>query len=294
MAPPIYFFAGRGRNDLVDPATQRLRSFVLESAGLVDVLRDVASARDQCALPEIAGRGPGGRSGIMLIALPPTREQPRRLGYHPEFQHWQQAGEDFWVGFDKEYPPTPADLLRETKARDAEGRPRPRHAGYPLTLADGHEWLAPIVRRPPAAIERGFADSELPKDIGWDNAGRFVETLKPEYRELWDDAEELCNCLFAAEESGSYEITVERGLHWCLRLLGTNYRYGRHEQNLLHAIDAETVFPVLGAAVDFWLVKRLLALEKKSGAPSTPPGSPIAPGSPDDRPSTAPAEENSG
>ncbi len=293
MASPLYFFAGRGPNDLVDPASQRFRSAPLESAGLTDVFRDVANVRDQCVVQELARGGPGGKSGLLVIALPPSRQLPPRTGFYPEFQTWQEADEGLWIGTDREQPVRPADLLRE--GRNSGGDSRPLHGGYEIQLADGHVWTVPVVRRPAFAVEAlGCAASDLPHDIGWARDGRFTQTLKREYQQLWEDTAELCDRFFGAAAGASREITVEDGLRWAIRLLSLNYRYGRHEQNLLHAVDAENVWLILGAAVDYLLARQVLDAQKKTSIPAAPAPPSTAPGSPADSPTTDRAAENFG
>jgi len=284
MAAPFYFFAGRSRNDLVDPGTHRFRAAPLASAGLDETWRDVTAPDEQGSIQELTGKGPGGKSGLLVTIFPPSGETPKRLGYYPDFQRWLQVDEALWIGIDREQPPTSEDLRRVGKLQ----------RGYEMTLADGGAWTIPVVRRPPIAVERGYRASDLPHDIGWDLARNFVETLKPDYQALWDDTAELCELFFGDGKGKTRKISVEDGLRWAIRLLSINYRYGRHEQNLLHAIDAETVFNVLGAAVDFLLVTHVLDGEKKSADPAAPEPSNMPPGSPAEPPTTAPAAENFG
>lgn len=282
MAAPFYFFAGRSRNDLVDPGTRRFRPAPLASAGLDEVWRDVGDVDEQASIFDLTGKGPGGKSGLFVGVLPPTGEAPKRLGYHPEFQRWIEVDDALWIGCDREQSPKPDDLRRRGNL----------HRGYDMTLADGGVWTVPVVRRPPIAVESGYRASDLPHDIGWDRARNFVETLKPDYQALWDDTAELCDRFYGDAEGKVRRISVEEGLRWAIRLLSLNYRYGRHEQALLHAIDAETVFPILGAAVDFLLVTNLLELQKKSGGLETSEESNTPPGSPASSPDIARAAGN--
>ena len=284
MAAPLYFFAGRSKNDLVDPGTKKFRPAPLASAGLDETWRDVVDVDEQCSIQEMHAKGPSGQSGVLVVVLPPSREAPKRLGFYPEFQRWLEVEQGVWAGVDREQPPRPDDLRRETAL----------HRGYELKLADGAIWTVPVVRRPPAATDRGYEASDLPHDIGWNLARQFTKTLKADYQALWDDTAELCELFFGAADGKAREISIEAGLRWAIRLLALNYRYGAHEQNLLHAVDGETVFPILGAAVDFVLAKQLLDLEKKSAGPAELAASNTPPGSPASSPATAPAAENCG
>lgn len=255
MAAPLYFFAGRSRNDLVDAGTRRFRAAPLASAGLEETWRDVTAPDEQGSLIELTAKGPGSKSGLLVTIFPRSGEAPKRLGYYPEFQRWIEIDDGLHIGVDVEQPPSPADLLRSGRV----------HGGFNLELADGRTWTAPIVRRPQFAVERGCAATDLPQDIGWDLAGKFQQTLKSEFQPLFDDAAELCELFFGAT-GGNYEISIEQGLKWAIRLLSLNYRYGRHEQNLLHAVDASNVMTILGAAID-WPTARNLRPEPAAVEP---------------------------
>lgn len=295
MAAPFYFFAGRSKNDLLDPGTHRFRPAPLASAGLDETWRDVIAPEEQGSLIDYTGKGPGGKSGVLVTIFPPSGQAPKRLGYYPEFQRWTRLQDDLWIGLDNEEPPRPQDLLRATRKRDAAGRPAPLHAGYSPTLADGEAWTIPVVRRPPLLLESGWEESDLPHDIGWDESGRFAQTLKIEYQAIWEEAGQLCGQFFGPDGDLAEEttLTVEDGLRRAIRLLQLNYRYGRHEQNVLHAIDRSNVFFILGIALDLPTVKELLDARQKKSDPPAPQASSIALGSPAEAQTIAQAGENS-
>lgn len=293
MAAPLYFFARRQLGDVV--RDDRLLPSVLRESKLADTLADVTSAQ-QCCVNEITTHGPGGASGVLLTVLPASGETPKRVGFAPDFQIWKQAskspdgsGKDLWIGVDREHPPTPADLLRRTASRVA-GEMRAPHSGYQITLADGLCWTVPVIRRPPLVERHGLPLTALPRDLGWDLEGKFVETLKAEYQALWEDTAGLIDLFYESADDpartafrqGLWEMSIEDGLRWALRILGLNYRYGFHEQNLLRAVDRSSVFLVLGAAVDTPLVGSVLQAEaqkKTATAMSSPPGTAsISPG----------------
>lgn len=262
MAPPLYFFARRQLGDVVRDG--RLLPSLLAESKLDATFSDVTSA-GQCAINEIATHGPGGASGVLVTIIPASGEVPKRIGYQPDFQAWQQAtktpgGQDLWIGLDREHPPTPADLLRSDFRRSQHGVIVASHQGFSLTLADGNLWTVPVIRRPAIVAKHGRRTSDLPTDIGWDIEGRFAETLKPQFQPLFDEAAALVGLFYEDDgrpRDGNFEISVEDGLRWCLRLLGVNYRYGPHEQNLLRAIDQSNVWLVLGLAVDTPLMQQL-------------------------------------
>lgn len=308
MAPPLYFFARKQLADVVDAQTDRFRPAALREHGLEETFSDVASVSRQTATNDLVQRGPGGFSGVITTVYPAAGPDPsrpggdmKRTGFHPDVQTWRRVlstpGDgratthtELWIGIDNEYPPTPEDLLRS----DAEiigDEARPAHGGFAMTLADGRRWRVPVIRRPDALVRSGKPITLLPMDMGWDAAGRYVETLKAQYQALWEDCGAICDLLVDADgrpREGDYEISREDGLKWALRILGVNYRYGRHEQNLLHAIDKTNVFTVLGAAVDMPMVYRLL-VEKKTDVRSTAEPATTWPGSTGDSLATDPA-----
>lgn len=267
MAAPLYFFPRKTLSDVVDVQADRFRPPVLRECGLEETFSDVTSVRAQTATNELTVKGPGGASGVLTTILPASGQCPLRTGFHPDFQTWTQAGRELWIGTDNEHRPRPSDLLRSNSRRTG-ATPKPLHDGHSITLGDGHDWEVPVIRRPPAMAQFGSLTA-LPKNLGWDLDGRFVESLKPEYQAIWEDTSAICDLFFDEEgrlRDGEYQITVETALGWCLRILGLNYRLGRHEQNLLRLIDQSNVFTVLFLAVDG---PRVMHLLKKKPSPST-------------------------
>jgi hypothetical protein len=296
MAPPLYFFARQQLSDVVDAQADRFRPSLLREAALDDTFSDVLSVANQTATNELVKAGPGGASGVLTTVLPASGECPKRTGFHPDFQDWRRTGPDLWIGTDREHPPAPEDLLRSNATRLAGGEMRAAHAGYQYRLADGRYWEVPVIRRPAVVARHGRSITGLPMDIDWDAEGRFVETIKPEYQALWDDTESICDLFFEPDgthRQGRFEISIETGLKWCLRILSLNYRYGRHEQRLLHAIDKTNVFTVLGLAVDAPLVNHLLAARQKKTDPSAPEAANTPPGSTADSETTGLAAASS-
>lgn len=297
MAAPLYFFAKKQRADVIDEKSDRFRPDLLRACGLLETFGEDGAddARPSRAfVNELTKAGPGGSSGMIVTLLPGSGKDILRGGYYPDFQQWQlaQRGPDaeLWIGLDREHPPQPEDLLRSNAELEG-GEPRGLHRGHRLPLADGRLWDVPVIRRPPAiaALSPGASLTRLPMDIGWDADGRFCETIKPAYRALWEDTGALADIIFEADGRirSKLEITVEKGLNWALRILGLNYRYGRHEQNLLRAVDKVNVWQVLGAAVDAPLVYELTA--KKNDGDQAPDPVNTPPGETGGCPSTDPA-----
>lgn len=266
MAAPIYFFPKLTRQAFA--AGDKPNPRILLERGLLDVLGDVPSLEHDTVCTEIVGSGPGGASGVLLSVKPPRGRDigPRNHGYFAQFQDWHHvvdAGDlQLWIGLDKEHPVTPADIQR----------PKPCD-GRALDLADGAVWTIATVRRPNDT-------SELPQDLGWDDRGNYRETVKPQYRALWDDTAEVIEWFL------DKQLLIEnmpRALDLCVRGLGVNYRYGRHEQNVLKLIDSVNYATLMAWMVDLPLRAAWFEAEKKraatpSSAPTgestnTPPGS---------------------
>lgn len=233
---PIYFFPGLQLSQLVD-ASGLLRRDVLREFGLDEVLADVRH-QDQASVFELASGGPGAAGGgqqaaggVMLVALQ-AGEPPARLGYWPEHQAWRAVGDGrLLMGIDQAAPPSPTDLRRRKPLR-----------GYELWLDSiGASVMIPVLRSP-------SGETSLPEDWGYDAAGKFTTSIRGEYVALWEASAEIWDALIARKEDA--RVSKERGLELCLQILSLNYRYGRHEQNLLHWVDSDNWGDILALAVD--------------------------------------------
>jgi len=274
MSAPLYFlpkilaagFAPAGR----------IAWSLVESRGLAAALADCAGL-DDVARAEVLGAGPDGGPGLIVSPLPiNSREPPRRLGFFPADQAWTRISDALWVGIDKYYPPSPADLIRK--------HPLPGHA---IVLGDGQTWEVPILRRPQTG------GPCLPADLFWDEAGVFVAELRPEYQALWAKTQRIADWFFGADDKGP---TYQEAAELCLEALALNYRFGRPEQRVLRLVTTGNWSQILGAIVDLpWVeaeVKRLEEAEKKSAAGGVAAAS-STPGAADSFPRIAPATENS-
>jgi len=243
MAQPLYFLPNC-RRTAIETAGRLNRSF-LQERGIDRVFADVDGAKE-CSISELAGRGPGDQSGVILAYQSPETDLPRRIGYYPKEQWWEQVGELLWVGIDTAEPPTPEDLRRKVQ-----------HNGYRHTLA-GAEWLIPVIRRPDKS-------TELPCSLKWDAAGNVITPIKQEYRGYWEASAEICKWFFADDDDEGDKpkhVRQAEALDFAVRALGLNYRFGRSEQNLLEPIDAGNVMEILALTVD---LPSVLSAKKKGG-----------------------------
>ena len=246
MASPLYFLPAVSHAELAPGG--RLSAAVLARFGdLIDVLGGEVDLRRDLSLSEVTGHGPGGKSGCLVIPLPPG-PPPVRLCYAPDFQTWVKvegsesaAGPSplapspssaYFIGTDNEYPPTPADLRR-----------RRTFHGYEVELA-GESWTVPVIRDP----EGG---SGLPRDFVYADGGRIKQRIKAQYFALWEKFARACWLFFDPESPWPLRMELTEATDLCLSALRLNYRVGRAEQNLLGLVDSETWYTILAAAVDY-------------------------------------------
>jgi hypothetical protein len=267
-------------------AARRLTPEFLDRFSLSLILTDLGPvAEDTFLSPISTATGPGGRTGVLLCALPTNGDKPERLGYYAPLQDWhevEQNGQTFWVGVDKEQPIRPVDLVRKTVIS----------GGYVCDLPGG-KWSIPVIRD----YEGGTG---LPKDWRCESNGQVTEIVQAKYRELWDDFAGVVDVQFGeGEESAAIALSNEDKMLRCLQVLGVNYRFGRIEQNLMGVISSTTADVILFCSVDgrtHWDVFEAIqdGRQKKSdGDPDQEPKgeSPdTSPGPPGDSPDTGQAE----
>jgi len=250
MAPPLYFLPGVTIDQLVvvDGADrQRFSRPQLERFRLLETFGDIDDLRSAAALVEIPGAGPGGQSGVLLSALPGGRPL-LRFGYREQAQRWRQASLDppLWIGVDREYPPTPADLARA-------GRPI---EGYDCTLGDGRRWHVPVVRSP-------LRGTHLPRAVGYEPDGQLTLRLLDAWQPLWDRSEALWDMAYG-DDPDRAEMTFAEIFEHCVALLAVNYRVDRYAATLLGLVTTDTWQEIFHAALDVPLVRDQLSAQKKT------------------------------
>lgn len=194
--------------------------------------------------------GPDGKSGVIFKAS--TDDQP--MGYKADTQRWVPGPKkQFWLGYDRENPPGPADLARET------GLP-----GKWIELGDGNQWLVPVARL-------AITESVLPVRYELDDEGNDTFTVCREYQGLWDMAAELCSDFFCAVVAGKNEITMDtdRMPEIAAAAIGENYRVGLTECKLLGLLTSKNMTGIFNILVDFEGFLELTAQEaaKKKSTP---------------------------
>lgn len=254
---PLYFLADVTKATLA-PGGRLCRS-LLAARGLAATFADVGEG--DYAASELAGRGPGDRSGLILSYNTPAGIAARRVGYYPDEQKWTKVGDDLWIGMDPADLPKP-DELRRKRVFD----------GYFVELADGQHYAVPVVRRPDES-------TNLPRDMYVDPlTGVLREPIKEAYRRYWDDSADVGQWFFSEGGFDAGTFTKQRALGLSIDVLSINYRYGPLEQSVLRLVDSLNYLTVLGTSIDIQAVMEA-GQQKKSGdgdAPSTSHGQPDA------------------
>jgi hypothetical protein len=144
--------------------------------------------------------------------------------YEPEKQFWEDHGE-FWLGAYKNALPTPADLRRPGKPIE----------GHPVKLADGNEWLMPVV---------GPYFSKLPRVFRMRDGAPSLEVAE-RYRELSIESEEFAE--FMANQGASKPwVDV---MTFVAKCLGLNYHVGLEEVAALGILDTHVTDDALDCII---------------------------------------------
>jgi len=186
--------------------------------------------------------GPGGGSGMLASWLPSERQSIE--SYDASRQSWTEF-DGYWIGVDKEHPPTSVDLVRENI-----------HHGNAAILADDDGWMIPVVEF-------------LPHRHGIDHSnGQHVRHIRDEYKSYADDVDKFANYmlsqletveLLACDDERSktilaqlkvnkvedvrINVSVAEGWLFCVKALAMNYRV------------CEAVVDVLGLVGDTEMVR---------------------------------------
>jgi len=219
---------------------------LLRELGL-DVLLEGGYA--QCNVAE----GPAPKTGVVLAAAPANPEGAlATAGYYPDRQEWLQApGKDYWIGFEKDNRPGPADLERKKLI-----------SGHPVKLSDGHTWAVPVARSVNGS-------SPLPRRLAWDGAGWIPGGLLEEFKELFAQACAMWDTLIGAEAT---DITLTDECNTAAMALGLNYRLSPIEISALGLFDTKTEVDVLMAVIDWPMVESELKKKRVAGADVSGPG----------------------
>ncbi len=204
-----------------------------------------------------------GRGGVVGAFRPetPAGEPANPIGYYPDRQEWRVApGGAYWVGYNLDAPPRPADLAR----RDVLPH-------YTLTLGDGQDWEVPIARE-------GVAGSPLPHILDMDDELRVIRIPDPRFATFAKQADKFWGfmCDVAASASEQIAAVMAQVPHdrvdsygdedfWALATtaLGLLYRVSNAEVRLLRPFNQTNLWEIAKAVVDWPGAE---AMEAEAGA----------------------------
>jgi hypothetical protein len=261
--PGFFYFVPLAPDALV--RRKRLQLDVLWPYGLDQVLRDVVHVPDDCVVTPATLQD---QPGSMLAPKSLAGSEPREWTYNPAIQTWiidlaphspcdvlgesvprPAAEASLWIGYETDRPPTPGDLARKLQI-----------GGAIVTDKLDQEWRVPVARSP-----RGRG--QLPAEYVRTPTG-VARQVDPEYLALWTLSGKIRDFVHGQLDlGGNREVWTYDA---ALEILGTNYRLGTLEANLLQqlgrgVLTTATVEPILIAAIDWDLPQQLLdALEKKT------------------------------
>lgn len=170
--------------------------------------------------------GPTTKHGCVLAEC----QGGARIGFYPKLQEWSEvAGGAYWIGYYRDAKPGPDDLGRAEQ-----------YGGHAVRLADGNEWLVPIVRL-------AGGDTGLPKAVKWGKDGALIQTVLPQYAELCIHGEELAEQVL---ENGVIDGDIDYLASLCVSALALNYRISKWETSALSLFTTPIIQSVLEAMID--------------------------------------------
>lgn len=195
----------------------------------------------------VRGETPDGGAGFVVA-------DKQRLGsgapmIHRARQEWREMPGGCWLGWEKDNPPGPDDLARDVLL-----------AGVPLDLADGREWIVPVVR---SVTEVGEAECALPAVYTMGADGELV-TGGPvaRYARLWEETGWCWDAMVSGEE-----VSDQRAVETCGRVLGANYAVSAFELCQLGVFSQQLLqspAQLLAVANSYFTFKQWLEDQKKT------------------------------
>lgn len=145
---------------------------------------------------------------------------------------WHQSVDGaWWLGIDRDNPPTPEWLARPRMI-----------AGMPVRLRDGNMWLIPRVWPSRLHDESRACGLPLEPMKGQDGAVRY--SVQREYAALVQQAQEWLELV--QSDAG----TTRDMFGFCAALLGVGYRVGPTEVLALRLLDSDSSMELIAVAID--------------------------------------------
>lgn len=198
-------------------AAEKSGKHPLEHVGLPDHIPNAMGVR--------ITDGPDHKGGQLYGWLASTAQH--RLNYDSGQQEWKPAvpcgdepAQRYWLGFWKESPITPRDLIRPQTTPGTE-----------LPIGQ-YAWRIPSADLLPAVAVLGIT-------------GEWTTEVRPDYREYWSAAETMRATLAA----GFDELEMDAVCEFCLKALSVNYRLTREVASHLQIFSTETAPQILRTAI---------------------------------------------
>jgi len=238
-----------------------------EATGLRKVLRGRLRTTDGGFSARV-GVGPGGREGTMFVAAPAAgsggeafdpvcydaacvKDEGTGL-WQSDTQRWHEVKNpddttNHFIGWNVAAIPGPNDLARLNQV-----------AGHPVALADGREWLIPVV---------GPFLSKLPMSFRVNAKGEMAQQVRKEFAAIFRQSEVIFD-KYLGDRTGVPRVDCWR---FAADVLAINYRVGLTEisGDVLDLVTTENftaIFEVACGEVDY-----RLADESKKNMESEPP-----------------------
>lgn len=226
----MYFFPGK----------HGVTDALLRECALSQIVEDtVAETR------EVIG-GPGGQAGVCVVFRRADSESVR-VAYDGAAQHWEEcAGGAYWIGYWRDVVPGPQDLARDVQV-----------AGHLVELADGREWIIPLVRQ----FDGGTA---VPQVIKFRADGSVEHDINPKYSEFYSRGMQVWESVAQDNKWGPSEEWI---LDTAIEALTVNYHVGKWEVSALGLLDTRNTTLVVQAIVDGPTYKRWTDLKKNAELP---------------------------
>ncbi len=161
--------------------------------------------------------------------------------YKPDLQTWTKAVTgDFWIGTWNDRKPIEQTLRTASQL-----------AGHRVVLADGVEWLVPVVR----LIEGG---SSLPASLVLGENGEVFTTELPAYSELSAKANQLFAdlCVEMGWNEGEQVLAAADRMKLAADAMAWNYHIGIDELNVLALLTTKNLSDVMAAILDIPSLKK--------------------------------------
>ena len=235
MAGFYYFFEGQEPRQLNSERDGKLNIEALRKYGLEHVFGDRQVTPDETVVARVETEM---GIGVLLYPKPSGSELPRGF-YDPERQEWCKFA-NFWIGWDKESPPTPDELLK-TDAIFGPG----------ITDGKGKPWTIPTI------LSNDINRVTMPQVYGYDDQGNFRLMQRESDKTLWELAGKVATYLLG-DEGG--DMTDEEIAQAALAFLSVNYRVGKPEVFALFKaghtlLETKFVAGIFSAVTDFGRVQ---------------------------------------